>query len=594
MDNSTSYILKTILYLCLLVLSLTGCGENLLEKYIDEKWPPVSLEDHRKEALANLASNLTSIQYPTIAFGLDLEFASQLLYSDELKEKGITNLNLTSSNQFVETLAEFDTPIGPLSNDDTLKRLNPIIKGKVKLFFGVTSAYNEQANKVNIKLLPNLHEISIDSITIEGDYEVPVVGDLIVNFLNKYADNISGELSRQEVMFIEIPSSYTDEIRLSETLKKPSFGKGTSVTISDQPIKPPYKLTNIITLAHNNQLIGMIELYDENLYEIEDKIFDSPTQDDTFETLFGKYQKIESIVFTGRDNSNTTWLGVRKDLIAHLLSNTLNQAQLCTSITAEKRVKSSEKIELPDGAGIDCSPNRDCTPTRNCSFVANKDTRSCNRCLVSNLFGGCIVRGNDPFCEAAKASQNAIYQADAAGKKIDCERLKTQKKITCEAEKSAEKILCESKKAIIDVIGRTGNFANIDTNTLIGGNANLCLTNSTFNSTLDTLNSVIRVSGKVRVDVGFKFVPLDIVGHLTCPFPWTEDYNVTATIKEQSIPIDAKIEISVENGSGKYTYKVASLSLEVGLNPTPAELLIEILESTNMNMACTVTMLLKS
>jgi hypothetical protein len=92
----------------------------------------------------------------------------------------------------------------------------------------------------------------------------------------------------------------------------------------------------------------------------------------------------------------------------------------------------------------DCSlkeDRTDCSATRACDFPANVDNRNCEG------FG-------KPFCELAKAAQNAIYEADAKGKKADCERIKAQEKIACEASKAsknvgykAEKDLCELGKA---------------------------------------------------------------------------------------------------------------------------------------------------
>jgi len=92
----------------------------------------------------------------------------------------------------------------------------------------------------------------------------------------------------------------------------------------------------------------------------------------------------------------------------------------------------------------DCSlkeDRTDCSATRACNFPPNVDNRNCEGL-------GKI------FCEAAKAAQNKIYEADAAGKKIDCERIKAQEKLACESSKSsknigyqAEKELCETGKA---------------------------------------------------------------------------------------------------------------------------------------------------
>lgn len=76
----------------------------------------------------------------------------------------------------------------------------------------------------------------------------------------------------------------------------------------------------------------------------------------------------------------------------------------------------------------------DCTPTRDCSLQSH-DERNCSACILRNPFGGCLVRGNDPACEAAKASQNQIYLAQKAA---------------CEAQKAAEKASCEAAKAAVE------------------------------------------------------------------------------------------------------------------------------------------------
>lgn len=102
-----------------------------------------------------------------------------------------------------------------------------------------------------------------------------------------------------------------------------------------------------------------------------------------------------------------------------------------------------------------CTPTMNCSPTRNCEFSKSHDTRNCNSCLLRApricILGGCsggqcVQRGNDPICEAAKASQNAAYEAAYSGRKADCERLKTQDKIGCEAKKSNIKADCERLK----------------------------------------------------------------------------------------------------------------------------------------------------
>lgn len=573
----------------IILLALTGCDNYSLKKYINQKWPPVSLEQQRAEAITNFSENLGLVTYPTLGFSLNLNSISSLLLNEELQKDGIVDINLSSDHQLLEVFVKFDVNAADISDETIIDNLQPKIKGDITFYAGVTNSFNQEDNNIDFRILPYLHHVNVESIQIKEKYEVGKNGELLFAILNDYSDNISGELSRLKIMEFNIPASYTKPVMLSDALKNQKVGEGVKVNFTDKPINPPFKLTNIITLINNNKISGMIELYDESLYELESPIVEPVAEKADYPALVSRYNDIESKVFSGINQEHSGWFGVRKDLISHLLSNSLNQAQLCVSVDASTRNQSKQKIDLPDGSGINCTPTRDCRQTRNCQYDPNVDRRNCRACILRNPFGGCSIRGNDPLCEIAKATQNELYKADAAAKKLNCERIKETKRLACEAEKATEKGLCETKKAALDLIGNTGNFANVESDIKMNGNANLCIENTTIDANFSSINSSIRASGKVRVNVGFKFVPLEIVGLLTCPFPWTEDYGATATVLEQSIPFNANISLSTDNGKAIYSYAVSPLSIEAELSPTPAELIIKVLESTNMNMACPVT-----
>lgn len=53
------------------------------------------------------------------------------------------------------------------------------------------------------------------------------------------------------------------------------------------------------------------------------------------------------------------------------------------------------------------------------------------------------MRGNEPFCEASKAAQNSVYEAEASLRKIDCERQKSIEKASCEMEVSSARAACQ-------------------------------------------------------------------------------------------------------------------------------------------------------
>jgi hypothetical protein len=80
-------------------------------------------------------------------------------------------------------------------------------------------------------------------------------------------------------------------------------------------------------------------------------------------------------------------------------------------------------------------------------------TRDCSACLVRNPFGGCAVRGNDPVCEATKASQNASHASEFAAceeRKISaakvCIAAREQALLQCEVRKSAALAACELRQ----------------------------------------------------------------------------------------------------------------------------------------------------
>lgn len=104
--------------------------------------------------------------------------------------------------------------------------------------------------------------------------------------------------------------------------------------------------------------------------------------------------------------------------------------------------------EDPCGSPVDIP---DCTPKQDCR--SKEDTRNCITCLIRNPFGGCLARGNDPYCEAAKAAQNRAYEIN----KIDCEANKAQQRVKCESTIESLKLLnkriveCKEEKAIITV-----------------------------------------------------------------------------------------------------------------------------------------------
>ncbi|WP_417878454.1 hypothetical protein [Vibrio sp.] len=576
------------LFIILITTLLYGCTPSI-ENYINTKFPPIPIEEQRAEALGNFQTNIDNLLYPTIAFQADLNTIKDELMTGVLSDKGITKLVLSADQQLLNAIIDFDIELSEFSDDETVAQYSPRVAGKLSLFFSATLDFARESGKIHVSLIPRLSQFEVDSVIINDSVDVTLIGEVIASVLSQYANNIIGELSRRDVMEIAIPSEYATSFKLSDALKDTNFGEDVTVVIEDKKINLEYTVNSFALLLHNDKIGGMVDFYNPALYEAEGSIYQTLKDNDSFETPYAAYDAALNDMLNETPAPSASWVAIRKSLISTFVSQVLEQGQLCSTVINNKNETFDETIDIPDGTSMSCEIKRECKQNRECKVTPKRDTRNCKACLVKNIFtGGCSVRGNDPVCEVAKAAQNVIYDADAAALKFDCERIKELDRLRCEVEKAGEKALCETAKGVLNAIGRTGNFANVNADVNINGNANLCLTHTTFNSKMSELNAGLRISGRVSTDVNFKFTPLDIAGHFICPFPWTEDYNLTATMTEQSLAIQSKVNLSVEGNKGRYDYSVQPPNVDLVLNPAPEILLLDILGSLNMNMACPI------
>jgi hypothetical protein len=103
-------------------------------------------------------------------------------------------------------------------------------------------------------------------------------------------------------------------------------------------------------------------------------------------------------------------------------SNTISGEELCPGVTAPRcDLQSCDSPPCP----------------------RNFDTRECQACLVKNPFGGCVVRGNDPSCELAKAAQNQSYAVAVAA----CEDRRLTEAKVCNAAREQAMTQCQVRRA---------------------------------------------------------------------------------------------------------------------------------------------------
>lgn len=567
------------------VLLLPACGDPLTD-YVNSKFPPVSADEQRNAVLQETAASLGALNGPNLALGAAFADVQEALLTQDIKDKGVTSIVLTGDRSLVKAEVDFDRTFEDGGVGGLVGSLKPRVVGTVTVWAGVGGAVAETSagdTSLVLKVHPVFDSIRVHKVEVRGRYDVTALGGALAEVLERFADNVSGALSALEAMKIEVPTGFAEKKDPSKVVRIQGGDFEGNVTVTGQPVGPPVKLRAVAFGIAGDRLVGIAQLVPVSGMGAEgDRAPVTPTEEvvaEVFRTAVREGFGLDAY-------PDKVWAAVRKDVVAHGVNAVVGQAKLCARGTGSiARQEFSEQVTFPDETTVDCTPTRDCSSNRSCDLPRSHDTRDCNACILRNIFtGGCSQRGNDPLCEAAKAAQNKIYDADYAARKLDCERLKSTEKLTCEAEKSGEKALCETGKEFLKRLARTGKFANIEGSFQGSVDVGACMAGFALASDLSQVKAHIDFDGRAEGDLHVKFVPLDIVGHLSCQVPWTEDQKVRAEVPRTTVPLEAAVRLVVESADAPhYEFGVQPAKLSLKLNPSPMEFM---LTSMNMTLAC--------
>ena len=581
------------------LLLLTGCGDSLT-KMVNAKFPPITVDEQRQAAINSTAQALAKLATPNIGVGLSMSDATAALLTEQLKKQGVVKLSLRGDEQLLRVSVDFARQFSKEDAGDNqaaiaaLGALKPRIEGTITAYAGITGAIAQAGTsgpELELRLLPALSSVHVEKIELADKVDVTLVGTAITAVLNRFKDNISGELTRSPVTRVTVPALSDKSFNPSDTFSVIDAGGKASVEVIAKPIVVPFKVDGIAWLVAKEHLTSLVQLSPVSVVATAQSVEVKPT----FGGIQDRVNEIVEQVFEV-PSPEGTWVAVKRDVIALAMNSVTSQAQLCVKASVSvPNQHTSTKIKLPNGLGINCSSDRVCKSDRQCSFNANRDTRDCSACLLRAprvcAFGGCVggqctLRGNDPFCEAAKAAQNVIYDADANLRKADCDRLRETENATCEVEKAGEKLLCEAKKEALNRLAATGNFANLDVDSRFAtDNLQVCLRDFNLSPALDRVQFALEVHGEAKADVDVKFVPLDIVGHLTCQFPWSQSKSFTASLRESRVGIASNIQLATDTGDARANFVVDNVDIKAKLKPGPTEFL---LSSPELLLKCPV------
>ena len=106
-----------------------------------------------------------------------------------------------------------------------------------------------------------------------------------------------------------------------------------------------------------------------------------------------------------------------------------------------------------------------------------------------------------------------------------------------------------------------------------------------MSAALDKLTLTLAASGSAALGTHFKFVPLDVGGHILCPFEWTADKDITTSIPPQSIGVNLTLASETDAAALTYRGKLDELPIKLHFEPSPLSL---VLQNVNFDLACPV------
>ena len=596
--------------LLFLVIFISGCFDDPVKKYLDQKYPPVSVEEQQNQAITVLANSISNMEYPAISVGVSIEAIEEVIASEIQDDPSVVSFKLASQEQMITAKVELKKKFTQADWKDN-EEINNILGSKEVIFEGIVNIGltittqnipTADTRTLVLKALPHIHSVDVEKVQSDA-IGVEIIADALFFLLNRYVDNINGEISRLPLLQTEIPTEAIDAENPSRMMRSKDDAQiSYSINLTSQPVVSPFSLGELAVLidkSHVRAIASFIPLTRDEQQEKHTIPID-------FDSAKQAFQQIHLDSFGENLLTERSWVVISKNMVSFTLSNVISQTQACFDINASLPTDDipSARIPGPDWEGISCDSERDCRQNRSCDYDRPHDTRDCSACLLraprvclpdtpfgrgSCSGGQCVQRGNDPVCEAAKAAQNLAYNTEHEARVAACRGEKEVARMACEAEKAAEKGLCEVGKEAVKRIALAGDVASIGGK--IGGStdANICLQNMAVAQDLSNLQMVMKIGGNVELEGHLQLTPLNL-GHTICVAPTKAPLDFDIRIPSKSQSIVASINLEQRDGDYGFAFRTEEITFPVNLSPSPTEW---ILKNIDMTIKCPITNIAK-
>lgn len=491
----------------------------------------------------------------------------------------------------------------------------------------------------DLVVLPAFKSIQVKKIDIDNTPDPDIFLPILNKVIQAFIANINGEISRLPETRTALKIQPFGEINPAKQIKE----KGTpGVEVTSNTVKGDFHLKQSAILFDDKNFQVLAEMqYGGTLIPLPKRDLDLSKKDINEEQIESAYKelatafhdKLQNVGVEPRSNV-IAWAAINKKFISSTLNQALNDIQLHLRYDTSFIPKQTFNDELKpfDHEKIDCTSTRNCPPPevdnrdcsgnafsevyipRDCTFEKKHDDRNCRVCLVPNIFtGGCSQWGNDPVCEAAKAAQNAIYEADYLAQKLDCERLKEQEKIAYEARKEAwkkqcekdklaqnalnaaakldcerlkgqEKIACEVQKEIIKRLENSGPLGRLIADAMFSGIVDTQIQKINFSQDLSEGQLDMVLSINVDMSGAIEFIPMNIIGHGVCLTKWKEPFRFNIQIPTHTRNIRWKLGEQIEQKDLTIPVIISKQDFDVTTDPPPIKEIF--LEKPHLLVAC--------
>jgi hypothetical protein len=115
-----------------------------------------------------------------------------------------------------------DDPGADASVRKVLQTLAPRVSGRVLVYAGITSGTLEATPytvELPLMILPAFKSVTVQKVVLTRKTDATIVGDLLGNAVNRYADNVSGVLSRAPMMALKVPSTFAGSFNPSQVIR---------------------------------------------------------------------------------------------------------------------------------------------------------------------------------------------------------------------------------------------------------------------------------------------------------------------------------------------------------------------------------------